>query len=110
MKNITFSVAEYIQHEIDTNQKFEYHNGKIYALAGGTIKHALLVGNIYAELRNSLKSKKSDCKAITSEAKLYIKKENKYVYPDSMVICGEFEKSEEQAAEWLDYLYLVSTN
>jgi len=93
VKNTIFSVAEYIQHEIDTNQKHEYHNGEIFALAGGSIKHALLVGNIYTELRNGLKG--SDCKTITSEAKLYIKKGNKYVYPDSMVICGEFEKAEE---------------
>lgn len=95
IRDATFSVAEYIQYEIDTNQKYEYHNGELFALAGGSIKHALLIGNIYTELRNGLKSKKSGCKPITGEAKLYIKKENKYVYPDSMVICGEIEKSEE---------------
>ncbi len=43
VKNISFSVAEYIQYEIGSNQKHEYHNGVIYALVGGTIKHALLV-------------------------------------------------------------------
>ncbi len=95
VRNVRLSVAEYIQYEIDTNQKYEYHNGEIFALAGGTIEHALLVGNIYAELRNGLKAKNSNCKPITSEAKLHIKKENKYVYPDSMVICGEIERPKE---------------
>ena len=95
VKNVRLSVAEYVQYEIDTNQKYEFHDGEIFALAGGSIEHALLVGNIYAELRNGLQAKKSNCKPITSDAKLFIKKENKYVYPDAMVVCGEIEKSQE---------------
>lgn len=43
------AVAEYIQHEMDMGQKKEYHNGEIFALAGGPLEHALLLGNIYAE-------------------------------------------------------------
>ena len=88
------TVEEYIQYEIETGQRYEYHNGEIFALAGGTLKHALLIGNIYSELRSGLKKNKSNCKAITNDAKLFIDKENKYVYPDSMVICGEIEKSD----------------
>jgi Uma2 family endonuclease len=87
-------VEEYIQHEIETGQRYEYHDGLIYALAGGSLEHALLVGNIYSELRNGLRSQQSNCKPITSEAKLFIKSENKYLYPDSMVICGEVERPE----------------
>lgn len=64
VSNVRLSVAEYIQYEIDTNQKYEYHNGEIFALAGGTIEHALLVGNIYSELRNGLKAKNSNCKLL----------------------------------------------
>jgi Uma2 family endonuclease len=87
------SVEEYIQHEIETGQKHEYHDGMIYALAGGTLEHALLIGNVYSELRNGLREKGNNCKPITNDAKLHIEKENKFVYPDTMVICGEFEKS-----------------
>jgi Uma2 family endonuclease len=85
------TVQEYIQHEIDTGQKYEYHDGDIYALAGGTIKHALLIGNIYSELRNALRKAGADCKPITGEAKLHIASNNKYLYPDSMVVCGVIE-------------------
>lgn len=95
MKAHTLSVEEYIQHEIETGQKYEYHDGMIYALAGGSLEHVLLIGNIYSELRNGLKEKRSNCKPITNDAKLYIEKENKYVYPDSMVVCGEIKKSDE---------------
>lgn len=89
------TVEEYIQHEIETGQKYEYHDGSIYALAGGSIEHALLIGNVYSELRSGLKKKGSNCKPITNDAKLHIVKENKFVYPDTMVICGEFNRSSE---------------
>lgn len=89
------TVDEYIRHENETGQRHEYHDGMIYALAGGSLEHALLIGNVYSELRNGLKKKGSNCKPITNDAKLYIEKENKYVYPDTMVVCGAFEKSRE---------------
>lgn len=89
------TVKEYIQQEIESNTKYEYHNGKIYALAGGTLNHGLISGNVYSELRNKLKEKDSTCLPFNSEIKLYIDNTNSYVYPDSMVICGEIEPSQE---------------
>ena len=88
------TIEEYILYESDTGVKHEYHDGGIYALAGGSLEHALLIGNIYSELRNGLRKDGSNCKPITNDAKLYIDKENKYLYPDTMVICGEIERSE----------------
>ena len=90
-----FTVEEYIQHEIDTHQKYEFHDGVIYALAGGSLEHALLIGNVYSELRNGLTKKEANCKPIANDAKLHIEKKNKFVYPDTMVIYGEIEKSKE---------------
>ncbi|MFK8103436.1 MAG: Uma2 family endonuclease [Saprospiraceae bacterium] len=88
------TVKEYITQEQESNTKYEYHDGEIFALAGGSLNHGLLCGNIYAELRGKLKSKKSSCKPYTSEIKLNIKDRKSYVYPDSMVICGALETSE----------------
>ena len=90
------SIEEYIKTENDTNTKHEYHDGKIYALAGGTLNHGLLCGNAYSEIRNKLTTKGSKCIPFTSEVKVYIEKRNSYVYPDSMVICGDIEKSTEE--------------
>ena len=93
-KEISLSIEEYLKLELDTQQRYEYHNGEVYALAGGSIAHTLLVGNIYTELRNGLKKSAKPCKALTSEAKLHIALGNKFVYPDSMVVCGEMQVSE----------------
>jgi len=89
------SVKEYIEYERKNEQKYEYHDGKIFALAGGTLNHGLLCGNIYAEIRRGLKAQASDCKPLLSEIKLNISKKNNYVYPDTMVVCGELEMSKE---------------
>jgi len=90
------TVKEYIAQEIATNTKYEYHNGSIYALAGGTLNHGLICGNIYAGLRNKLSAKASNCLPFNSEVRLHIDKSNSYVYPDCMVICGDIERGKEE--------------
>lgn len=89
------TIKEYIQYEIESNNKYEYHDGKIFALAGGILNHGKISGNVYTEMRTQLKNKKSDCLPFNSDVKLFIASTNSYVYPDSMVICGEEEASTE---------------
>lgn len=91
------TVEEYRQLEIENDRKYEYHNGEIFALAGGSISHGLLCGNIYAEIRSALKQKKSPCKPVNSEIKLNVRfgKTNSFLYPDTMVIFGDFESAEQ---------------
>lgn len=92
-KQPRLTLPEYLQLERDTDQKHEYHNGEVYALAGGSLEHALIIGNCYAAIRSQLEGK--DCKPIVNDAKLHIQSQNKYVYPDVMVVCGPIEKSED---------------
>ena len=90
-----FSVQEYIAHEQESGVKYEYCDGQIYAMAGGSINHGLLCGNIYSELRSKLKANNSDCKPVVSEIKLNIESKNSFVYPDAMVICGDMEPAKQ---------------
>lgn len=91
----SLTIAEYIAQEQESGIKYEYHHGKIFALAGGSIHHGLLCGNVYSEIRSELKKNKSNCKPFTSEIKLNIKEKNSFVYPDTMVICGDIETAAE---------------
>ena len=84
-----FTIQNYLQQEIGSGIKYEYQNGRIYAMAGGSLNHGLLCGNVYSELRSNLKNKAGNCKPITSKVKIHIKQKNSFVYPDAMVICGE---------------------
>ncbi len=93
-KTPKLTVEAYLQRELESGVKHEFHDGKIYALAGGTINHGRLCGNIYSEIRSGLKQKKSDCEVLNGEVKLHIEKTNTYVYPDAMVVCGAIETAE----------------
>lgn len=95
LDNLT--VAEYIEVERETGTKYEYHDGSIFAMSGGTLEHGLISGNTFGEIKFGLRKKNSDCTALNSEVKLFIKSLNKYVYPDVMVVCGEIEKSNDEA-------------
>ena len=87
------SVKEYINYEIEHDLKYEFHDGEIFALAGGTINHGVLCGNIYSEIGKALREKESDCNSYTSEVKLFIESLNTFLYPDSMIICGDLKES-----------------
>ncbi len=91
----SISFEEYVKIEQETGMKHEFHNGEIYAMSGGTISHGVIAGNIFASLFVALSNKKSPCRPLNSEIKLKLKKGNKYVYPDSMVVCGELEGPED---------------
>lgn len=92
----TISFSEYLDIERTTNSKYEYHNGTIFAMAGGTINHGLICGNIFGEIRTGLRKKKSSCRVMNSEIKLHIASSNCFLYPDAMVICGDIKKSTEE--------------
>jgi len=87
------TVKEYLQIERESQQRYEFHDGFIFALAGGTLNHGLICGNIFAKIWSGLAEKNSPCKAMTSEIKLHVHSERSFLYPDTMVVCGEIEKS-----------------
>ena len=92
LTNLT--IEEYLEIERETQTKYEYHDGSIYALAGGTLNHTTICGNIFYELKGKLKN--TSCRALSGEAKVYIKSQNKFVYPDSIAVCGEVKTSEKE--------------
>ena len=92
LNNLT--VKEYIKIEQQTDTKYEYHDGEIFAMAGGTLNHGLICGNVFGEFRNALREKGSPCRVLNSEVKLNIKKKDCFLYPDAMVICDKIENSD----------------
>lgn len=96
MQTQPLTFEEYVEIEEHNNQKYEYHDGYIEAMAGGTVEHAVISTNVQSKIWAILDDKNGNCQVINSDAKLHIQKKNKYVYPDCMVICGDVERNEEQ--------------
>ncbi|MFK7905491.1 MAG: Uma2 family endonuclease [Chitinophagales bacterium] len=84
-----YTLLEYLQLEEQSDVKYEYRNGSIYAMAGGSYEHNLIGGNTIKTIGNALDKKDSNCKTLTSDMKVYIESINEAVFPDISVLCGE---------------------
>ena len=82
------SPEDYLAGERVSQQKHEYLAGVIYAMAGTTIGHGRIAGNIYRRLGNQLDGRR--CEAFSSEIKVRIRKDaaDFFYYPDVTVDCS----------------------
>lgn len=87
------SLDDYIRLEQENNLKYEFHDGVIIAMAGGTINHGLIIRNLIIALNANLGKLNSSCFPLINDTKLYIERSNKYLYPDTMIVCEKLEKS-----------------
>lgn len=81
------SLDEYHEIERTSEVKYEYSDGHIYAMSGGTSQHSQIAGNIYIALANHLRGK--DCRPFNSDMKVLPRgDENPSYYPDITVTCN----------------------
>src|SRR5436305_9293623 len=81
----TMTVEEYFQlEENDPDTRYEYIDGHVYAMAGGTANHDTIKSNIQRILWNLLRGSK--CRVYSSDMKVYIS-ETRYFHPDVIVTC-----------------------
>src|SRR5947208_1973079 len=78
---------EYLEAERAAEFKHEYYDGHMYAMAGGTLVHSLIIGNTTHALHEALKGR--DCLVLPTELRLRVSYAGLYTYPDILVICGE---------------------
>jgi Uma2 family endonuclease len=89
---------EYYRLERDSTIKHEYYDGEIFAMAGGTNEHSIIVMNIMGELRQRLKGK--PCSPRDPNLRLKVRATGLRTYPDVSVYCGEMEfDTEDEAAD-----------
>lgn len=88
-----FSVQEYINYEIESGLKHEFHDGKIYEIKEESLNHGMICGNIYYEIRQKIRTDERDFIPLIKGVKLYINELNCFVYPDSIVVHKEIQQS-----------------
>ena len=86
------SLQDYLRTERSTDTKYEYHDGQLFAMAGGTIAHSLICGNSHTALDNAAEDR-GTCVAFNSEMKVEIRPNGKYVYPDAGLACPTLDES-----------------
>ncbi len=93
-KRSIFSLAEYFAQEEQAEDRSEFYEGEIFAMAGGTANHNLITINVTASLRDAVRNK--PCKAFMADMRLLVKRRQLYTYPDVMVICGPLQYAPER--------------
>lgn len=81
------SVQEYLALERHAENKHEYHDGEMVAMTGASRAHNLIVTNVVSELRQQLKGR--PCEVYPNDMRVKIPSVGRYVYPDTVVVCGE---------------------
>jgi Uma2 family endonuclease len=81
-----YTPAEYLELEEKAEFKSEYRDGEIVAMAGGTMNHNLIAGNLFAALKFGLRGK--DYIVCIGDVRLSTPSSRQYTYPDVMVIQG----------------------
>ncbi|HEX4948778.1 MAG TPA: Uma2 family endonuclease [Blastocatellia bacterium] len=82
-----YTLEEYFALEKVGDARYEYWDGDIVCMSGGTEQHTILSGNIFGELRNKLRGGK--CQPYNEGMAILTPSLPPYRYPDVSVVCGE---------------------
>lgn len=89
----------YLLRERAAEERSEYFDGEIVAMAGAPDPHTTISGSIFAHLFFRLRP---PCRAWQSEMKVQVELGRGYAYPDVLVVCGE--------PQWVDPVQDALTN
>jgi Uma2 family endonuclease len=78
---------EYLEIERRAERKSEYFEGRMYAMAGASYAHIVIVDNLNHELKARLET--GPCDVHSVELRLRVAPNGLYTYPDLMVICDD---------------------
>ncbi len=87
-----YTLEEYFALEKVGDARYEYWDGEIFCMSGGSRRHYQLSSNIH--LRLGVKVEAKGCQPYTGDMPIKTPKLPPYRYPDASVVCGEsrFEK------------------
>ena len=75
---------EYLRLERAAETKSEYDDGVIYAMAGASLEHNLIVAGLIRSLGNRVPS---GCRVLPSDMKVRVLNPTRFYYPDVSVVC-----------------------
>jgi Uma2 family endonuclease len=84
---------QYLRIEREAEFKSEFHDGRMYAMAGASPNHALLTGGMIAQLYRQMPA---GCRVFSSDLRIKVAPTGLYTYPDCSVICGDPQFSGDQ--------------
>ena len=83
-----YTVEEYLELLKNSEEKLEYENGRVFAMAGGLRSHSRIISNTFGTLLTALPK---GCTVNTSDLGIYIDDHERYTFPDLSVSCDTEE-------------------
>ena len=87
LRSESFSLDEYFALERVSERRFEYREGEIVCMSGGSVEHAAIARNIVSHLVTKVRG--GSCRVYGSDLAVYVPGGHPYRYPDASVVCGE---------------------
>lgn len=96
---------QYLEIERQAEYKSEYHSGQMFAMAGASREHNLIIASIVRRLGNLLDGR--PCETYPSDMRVLVSATGLYTYPDVSVVCGEPEFADARGDVLLNPLIIV---
>lgn len=100
-----YTPEEYLALERQAQCKSEYYAGEIFAMAGASRWHNLIVTNVVREI--SLQLKGRPCTTYPSDMRVKVSPTGLYTYPDVTVVCGDAQFEDTQQDTLLNPTLIV---
>jgi Uma2 family endonuclease len=82
-----YTLEEYFALERTGDGRYEYWDGEIVSMSGGSKEHGRIAGNVYFGLRRQMADR--GCEVFNSEIPVKTPTLPPYRYPDASVVCGD---------------------
>jgi Uma2 family endonuclease len=98
------SEDEYLRLERAAEFKSEFRDGRMFAMSGSSMNHALIMNQVGMLLGQKMPP---GCRVASSALRINIPSSRTYTYPDCSVICGEPQLSGDQQDNLLNPVLIV---
>src|SRR5438105_2701177 len=92
------SVEDYlVLNRTSKDTRYEYLEGEIHMLAGGSPDHSIIIANLTATIKVPLRGRQ--CRVYNSDVQLKLS-EKRYVFPDITVSCDERDRNQKETIRY----------
>ena len=99
-----YTVDEYLALERASDEKHEYFDGEIFAMAGGSMQRSLIGANTVRELGNKLQDR--PCRVFNSDMRVWCPTGLR-TYPDASVVCNQPQLEDSEKDTLLNPIVVV---
>ena len=101
----TMTEEEYLAFERASDERHEFVDGRVYAMAGASLVHGRIIQNTSGRLFNQLLG--GPCEANTNDLRVRVSATRMNTYPDIVVICGERQLMDDYLDTLLNPVVLI---